>query len=544
MNRVLPYLSIIIIGAALFFHSLGSVPLFDWDEINFAESAREMIAEGNYMRVQINFEPFWEKPPFFFWLQSASMQLFGVGSFAARLPNALCGIITLLVIFAIGNKHYSQRMATWWVLIYAASFLPHLYFKSGIIDPWFNLFIFISIYFLSQFLSIRSKEEHAVRWLVLSAVFAGLGIITKGPVALLVILLTFLIYYFLNRKSVHVHVRDYLIWGSGAAMVTLLWFGLEIWQHGWWFINEFITYQIRLAKTEDAGHGGFLLYHFVILLLGCFPASWLMWGRVNASTLTPAQLSFRTLMQASLAVILVVFTLVQTKIVHYSSFAYFPIGYLAAMQIESVLDNRSQFKRWQLIGLLITGLIWGTAFVALPLVGNHPDWIQPLLQKDPFALANLQAQVHWGYHLVLPGLLFFIAIPIVYFLLRSKQTYKGLMILCISCILAMQALLTLYAPRIEQYSQRAAIDFFQSLKGKNVYVSTIGYKSYAPYFYAEVNQKTGPFAFKPDSLLANPVDKPAYFASKITEKERLLMQYPSLKILYEKNGFVFYLKQP
>lgn len=43
---------------------LGNVHLFDWDEINFAESAREMLATGNYLRVQIDYQPFWEKPPF------------------------------------------------------------------------------------------------------------------------------------------------------------------------------------------------------------------------------------------------------------------------------------------------------------------------------------------------------------------------------------------------------------------------------------------------------------------------------------------------
>ena len=63
MNRIASYLLIAVVAALLFFHSLGNVPLFDWDEINFAEAAREMLVTGNYSRVQINFQPFWEKPP-------------------------------------------------------------------------------------------------------------------------------------------------------------------------------------------------------------------------------------------------------------------------------------------------------------------------------------------------------------------------------------------------------------------------------------------------------------------------------------------------
>ena len=89
-------LILIALGAILFIPYLGNVPLFDWDEINFAESAREMLATGNYLQIQIDFQAFHEKPPFFIWMQALSMHFFGVNEFAARLPNALIGITTML----------------------------------------------------------------------------------------------------------------------------------------------------------------------------------------------------------------------------------------------------------------------------------------------------------------------------------------------------------------------------------------------------------------------------------------------------------------
>ena len=52
----------------LFIPFIGHVHLFDWDEINFAEAAREMILTGDWLNVQLNFEPFWEKPPLFIWI--------------------------------------------------------------------------------------------------------------------------------------------------------------------------------------------------------------------------------------------------------------------------------------------------------------------------------------------------------------------------------------------------------------------------------------------------------------------------------------------
>ncbi|MFN8266143.1 MAG: glycosyltransferase family 39 protein [Chitinophagaceae bacterium] len=541
MNRLVSYLIVAAIGTVLFVHSLGKVHLFDWDEINFAESAREMIETGNYMRVQINYEPFWEKPPLFFWMQTTSMQVFGENEFAARFPNAVCGIVTLLVLFAIGKRLHNERFAWWWVLIYAGTFLPHLYFKSGIIDPWFNLFIFLGIYFLSRCLTNQQERKPLLASLMLSALFTGLGILTKGPVALLVVLLSYALFLFFNRGKGWVAFKYYLLWGAGVVLVTLLWFGLEILQHGWWFVNEFITYQIRLAKTEDAGHGGFFLYHFVVVLIGCFPASLLIFRYKNQEHENTGQQFFRKLMIASLIVILVVFTIVKTKIVHYSSFTYLPIGYLAAATVYGLVNRTAQIRSWQKIGLLVLGLIWSILFIGLPLIGNNIDWLKPLLQKDPFALANLNAKANWNYGLMVPGILFLIAMVLGFYWMQKKKYQQGLATYFVAGIVAMQVLLTAFTPRIEQYSQNAAIEFFQTLKGKDVYVKTLGYKSYAQYFYTSVKPGNRKESKDENWLLTAAVDKPTYFVSKNTYKAELMKLHGErLTILYEKNGFVFY----
>jgi 4-amino-4-deoxy-L-arabinose transferase-like glycosyltransferase len=59
-------LSFIALLLIIYSIGLGRVHLFDWDEINFAECAREMRISGEYRYAQIGFLPFWEKPPLFF----------------------------------------------------------------------------------------------------------------------------------------------------------------------------------------------------------------------------------------------------------------------------------------------------------------------------------------------------------------------------------------------------------------------------------------------------------------------------------------------
>jgi 4-amino-4-deoxy-L-arabinose transferase-like glycosyltransferase len=148
------------LGLVLFLPFLGSVHLFDWDEINFAEISREMLITGDYLRSQIDFEAFWEKPPLFFWLQTASMHVFGVNEFAARLPNALLGAVVLPALYALGKRLYDGAFGLLWAGMTLASFLPHFYFRSGIIDPLFNVCIFFAIYALSEYSQAVKRTVH------------------------------------------------------------------------------------------------------------------------------------------------------------------------------------------------------------------------------------------------------------------------------------------------------------------------------------------------------------------------------------------------
>jgi len=540
MKKYFPYIVILLGGSLLFFHSLGASPLFDWDEVNFAESAREMIVSGDYLRVQINFQPFWEKPPLFFWMQVLSMKLFGINEFAARFPNAVCGIATLMVLYFFGKRMHGQQFAVIWPLAYAASFLPHIYFKSGIIDPWFNLFIFLGIYHLSTFLK-EFPSGIAQRHLFYSGIFTGLSVLTKGPVGPLIVFLTYCFYLVLNKGKGFVKFTHYLRWGLTVFAITLIWFGLEVLQHGWWFINEFFTYQMRLAKTEDAGHGGFLMYHFIVLFFGCFPLSIFLFQKVGQKNEPGPQLIFRKMMWASLIVILIVFSLVKTKIVHYSSFAYFPLVYLAALQIEQIISGQSKWNRISRYLFLLSVLIWTMVLIAIPILFINVNWLKELFSADPFALANLNARVAWSYWLIFPGLVVCIGYLFFRFYISIQQMKKGFLVMGLSSIVAIQIVLTFFIPRIEQYTQHAAIEFYKSLKGKDVYIRVLNFKSYAHYFYAAVNPSERSEAYDLDWLMYGKVDKPVYFITRLDRKNQVLQAYGAqLKLLYEKNGFLFY----
>ncbi|MDB5118896.1 MAG: glycosyl transferase family 39 [Sphingobacteriales bacterium] len=538
--KYLPELLIVLIGSILFIPFIGKVHLFDWDEINFAEAAREMLITKKYSSVQIDYLPFWEKPPLFIWLQAISMKFFGVNEFAARLPNALCGILTLLCLYRAGKRIFNEQFGVLWVVIYCGTFLTFLYFKSGIIDPVFNLLIFLSVYYLS-FTSLRSFTKRN-QYLIISGVFLGLAILTKGPVALLVLILCALVILILSKFKAYLSFKELLLFALIVFLVGMSWFGIEIYHNGFWFINTFITYQIRLLQTQDAGHGGPFFYHWIVLLIGCFPASiFAIKGIASKQNGTEEQVNFRKWMLVLFWVVLILFSLVKTKIVHYSSLCYFPLTFLAAYAIHYMLKGYTHWKRIYSIGIIFFGVIVSSALIALPYLMMIKEKFIPLI-KDPFAVANLQAKVSWSFLDSIGGLILLAGILITFVFVKQKKIEMAVFTLFASVTITMYIASALLVPKIEPISQGAVIRFYESKKNEDCYIQVMGFKSYAHYFYADKKPVTNPTSRDVNWLLNGKNDKVVYFVTKIqyTDKLEQLSRYQKIG---EENGFVFFKRE-
>ncbi len=536
------YNLIIAIGALLLFVPfLGAVHLFDWDEINFAECAREMLLTQEYFSVKINYQPFWEKPPIFIWMQALSMSVFGINEFAARLPNAICGVITLLVMFNIGMKLVDERFGLLWVLAYAGSFLPHFYFKSGIIDPWFNLFIFCGIYYF-----IVYTNDKGLRKLILSAVFIGLAILTKGPVAGLVFGLCVGFFWMFKRFQTIISIKHIFIYGIALTSVGGLWFLMLALTGHAEIIKEFFVYQVRLFNTQDAGHGGPFFYHWIVLLIGCFPLSVFALRAFRKSAYdTPYQKHFKLWMLILFWVVLILFSIVKTKIVHYSSLCYFPLSFLAAYAMYKLVMGELKWKKYTGVLLLIIASLIGIVISALPIVDHYKQQlIGSDLIQDKFAVENLKADVNWSGVEWMIGLSLIIGVAVMLLFIKQGKIKIGIIGICLISLFAVNMASVLVVPRIEKYSQGAAIEFYEYLQDKDYYVETIGFKSYAHLFYSHKQPQRNHDSYNITWLLKGDIDKTACFASKITSVDEIKSDYPDLIELYRKNGFVFWMRNP
>jgi 4-amino-4-deoxy-L-arabinose transferase-like glycosyltransferase len=534
----------------LFLPGLGAVHLFDWDEINFAECAREMIVLGDYLQVSINYQPFWEKPPLFIWMQVLSMKVFGIGELAARLPNVICAFFSMLVLYRIGRAIHSHRFGLIWIITYVGSLLPHFYFRSGIIDPWFNLFIFISFYLIFQYTQARKKNKN-LRYQYILIVIAGfscaLACLTKGPVAWLIQSICFAVLWPIYRFRLYISPVAFLIFTLLAFSGLGIWFGLDFSSRGPWLMNEFLSYQYRLFSTPDAGHEGFPGFHFVVLLVGCFPASVFALRSFRLfSDAKPAFRDFQRWMIVLLFVVLILFSIVQSKIIHYSSLAYFPLTFLAS---AAIVYAHPFLVRWQKILLGVLAGLLALIFLAVPIAARfRAKWLH--LIADPFARANLEVPVQWTGLEGLPILLLLLGACLGLSNLISWNSMQRIGAVFSGCGLALALLFYTIMPKVEPHTQGEAVRFFKSLQGQNVYVYTLGYKSYAHYFYAQPSVPSNPASYAGDVqqwLLKGDLDRAAYFSCRIDRAAEFrspeYRQY-GLQELYSKGGFVFFRRLP
>ena len=517
------------ISLLLFIPFLGKVHLFDWDEINFAECAREMVTSGKYSTVTIDYLPFWEKPPLFIWMQALSMKIFGINEFAARFPNVVAALFTILTLIYHGAQHQNRKFGYWWAAFYIGSFLPNMYFHSGIIDPWFNLFIFNSI----AFYYLGTSKQRIPEFLF-AGLFAGLAVMTKGPVAILLIASSVFLFHLITKFKSFPKFKYVILTLITALVISLLWFFL-LWISGnKAIITQFLDYQVRLFQTKDAGHGGPIYYHWLVLLLGCFPASFFALGSFFRKD--SYQNPFNTMLFISGLFTLVLFSIVQTKIIHYSSFCYFFLTYFAALAVsKSEIANRiSTWITLAYLALLASGI---GVLVYIQVYGHGIT--SYLTIKDPFALANLQAAEPWNPIDFLPALIWLSAIAVgIYFMLteRLKQAILTLLVAVPIGIVSIQATIL---PHIEQYTQRAAISFYESKAKQNVYLIPLGFKSYAHLFYGQIKPHHNKNRFNEAWICSDSTDLPVYYVARIPMHKNYLKTYPNLKKIAMKNGFVF-----
>lgn len=191
---------------------MATFPLTDNSEPRYAEIARIMAETGDWITPW--FEPgipFWGKPPLAFWASALSFRLLGYSDFAARLPALLATIAILLLIHDFARSQFNGKVARLAVLIYATSFLAFLASGAVLTDTYLTLAVTLSLVAFGKL----AQSPHPA-WKYAFFVGLALGMLAKGPLAIVLIFGTLLPWVLWHRTS-----KEYLRclpWKSGILL--------------------------------------------------------------------------------------------------------------------------------------------------------------------------------------------------------------------------------------------------------------------------------------------------------------------------------------
>ena len=327
----------LLLGAAALWllPALGLYPLFNDDEGAFSEATREILQSGDWLSTTLNGAPRYDKPILIYWLQALSVSAFGLNEFALRLPSALAALAWIYAILRFAAPRLGAA-GGWLAAWIAASSLGVLAMgRAATADALLNALIAATMFDLWRHLESQARGAGPQRAALRRAyLWTGLGLLTKGPIALLVPGAVGLAYGLSQRGW-----RDWRVWLSTAldpaGWLILLgvaapWY-LAQWQlHGREFIDGFLVHHNleRFHGTLE-GHGGSLLYYVAVAPALLLPWSGLLWQAARRAPRDWREPLSRYLL-TWFGFVFVFFSLSGTKLPHYLLYGMTPLFLLLA----------------------------------------------------------------------------------------------------------------------------------------------------------------------------------------------------------------------
>jgi 4-amino-4-deoxy-L-arabinose transferase-like glycosyltransferase len=415
----------ILFFSCVIFHILGtwSLPLIDRDEPRFAEASREMIERGNYIVPYFNNQLRLDKPPLTYWAQVASYHIFGENDFAARFPSAIAAAITAVLILVWGRRMGGEKLGWWAAIIFTLSLQTFVHAKAAVADMW--LVLFVTVAHSAGYEIIQRPTLNAQRstlnqgtavsrspWAIWKSPFLvfylslALGFLAKGPIAWTP-LLTVVVLIIYTRDWQLLRRFKFAV-GFALMLAVIAFWGIPalIQTRGEFFVIGIGRHVVSRSFTTLEGHGAsslgmyvlLLPFYFVTVFISFFPWSiklpWLvrkLWRVRTAGINDPGYSGnvIDTYLLTGIAIIFVIFSLVSTKLPHYTLPAFPLLALLLTRHWQPAVAGtpRSSFARiaisaacvWIAIALVVPPMV-ARFFPAYQLFQVSRTSLQPNMQ--------------------------------------------------------------------------------------------------------------------------------------------------------------------
>jgi 4-amino-4-deoxy-L-arabinose transferase-like glycosyltransferase len=435
-----------LVSLVAFVWHLGSVGLIDETEPLFAEASRQMTVTGDWITPYFNGATRFDKPPLIYWLMAIAYQIFGVNEWAVRLPSVLAAIALTAMGFYILKqfgfpspavfagepavepappiRDDRQRWLAAWVGAALIALNTHtiVWARTGVSDMLLSGCIGIAL--LSFFCGYAqpSRPQVQSRWYLTFYVMAGLAVLTKGPVGIVlpVLIIGAFLLYVGNIWAVLREMRP-LLGSLFFLAITLPWYLLVIQANGQEYIASFFGYHNFERFTQVVNrHDAPWYFYFFAVLLGFAPWSLYLpvaiarlrfWQRTHWQQ-QPRATHLGLFALIWLVVIFSFFTIAVTKLPSY----VLPLMPAAAILVGLLWSDQMTHQRLSQ-SVFATGIL-NAAFLAV-LAGAvlySPNW----LGDDP-AMRNLPEVISQSRLLIGGAVIWAIAAIAILVLLLRRQ---------------------------------------------------------------------------------------------------------------------------
>ena len=339
-----------------------------------------MIERADYVVPYFNNQLRLDKPPLAYWAQAVSYRIFGENDFAARFPSVVAAALTALLICAWGVRTGGEKVGWWAAIIFTLSLQTFLHAKAAVADMWLVLFMTIAHWSGFELIQRSTLNQGAAAskpsWAIWKSPFfvfysaLALGFLAKGPIAWTPLL---------TVSAIIIHSRDWqlarrfnILPGILLALAIVALWGIPalIQTYGEFFTVGIGRHVIGRSFATMEGHGAnsfgmyllLLPFYFVTIFVSFFPWSiklpWLtknLWrGRDNIDNY----------LITGVAIIFAIFSLIKTKLPHYTLPAFPLLALLLARhwQGAAVANRRSLFVTIA----ITTACVWLAIALAIP----------------------------------------------------------------------------------------------------------------------------------------------------------------------------------
>jgi 4-amino-4-deoxy-L-arabinose transferase-like glycosyltransferase len=332
--------------AAWFAVTAWARPLMLPDEGRYAGVAWEMLRSGDWLTPTLDGLPFFHKPPLFYWLTAASLGVFGVNDWAARLASVAAATGAAYALYRFTWRWEGHRIAVAAVAVLATHPLFFVGAQFANLDMLVAGCISVTILLLAHAAHCVNAGLPYRRTLAAAWVFAALGVLAKGLIGFVLPALVIGSWLLLSG---HWCLLPRLLWVPAIALFMLV--------AGPWFaamqarFPEFGHYFFVVQHFQRYAGGGFNNVQplwFFPAVLGLLSLPWVGWGLRLPRRHSAPELSTPQLMWLWLLVVVVFFSLPQSKLLGYVLPAVPPLAYLIGARLARPGETGTR-RRWLLV---------------------------------------------------------------------------------------------------------------------------------------------------------------------------------------------------